>query len=172
MTAPIGRSGDVLVGGLLSPFHLPISGQNKRFQTLLKNHCPLKIRFGYISWGIQTLANERSAAPYPEFGPGMRKIREQKYLSIKELFTPFGIPENALEAAESGELEIPEEDSKNVQRVYWSLSSLEASPAEYGRYHSPLLGSKTASNASGILYFPSTTNRVLFNNSAANPIAV
>jgi hypothetical protein len=33
--------------------------------------------------------------------------------------------------AEAGKVGITDEDSKEVQRVYWSLSALEASPADY-----------------------------------------
>jgi hypothetical protein len=64
---------------------------------------------------------------------GRRSIREQKELSINELSTLSGIPADILERAESGELELTGEDLKYVQRVYWSLSALEATPADYRR---------------------------------------
>ena len=41
--------------------------------------------------------------------------------------------EDILEAAEAGTVEMTGEDLKGVQRVYWALSALEASPADYRR---------------------------------------
>ena len=40
---------------------------------------------------------------------------------------------NDAEGAESGKLEMTGEGLRDVQRVYWSLSALEASPADYRR---------------------------------------
>ena len=82
---------------------------------------------------FKRLATERLATPYPEVGSMMREIREQKELSIKELSTLSGLPEGVLERAESGTVEVTDEGSREVQRVYWSLSALEASPADYTR---------------------------------------
>jgi ribosome-binding protein aMBF1 (putative translation factor) len=81
---------------------------------------------------FKRLANQRLATPYPEVGSMMREIREQRELSIKELSTISGLPEDILEAAEAG-TEMTDEDSREVQRVYWSLSALEASPGDYRR---------------------------------------
>jgi hypothetical protein len=80
---------------------------------------------------FKSLANQRLVTPYPEIGSTMREIREQKQLSIKELSALSGFPEDILEGAESGKLEMTGEDLKDVQKVYWSLSALEASPADY-----------------------------------------
>jgi hypothetical protein len=82
---------------------------------------------------FKRLANERLATPYPENGSEMREIREQKELSIKELSTLSGLPESVLERAESGNVEVTDEGSGEVQKVYWSLAALEASPADYRR---------------------------------------
>jgi transcriptional regulator with XRE-family HTH domain len=82
---------------------------------------------------FKRLADERLATPYPEVGSTMREIREQKELSIKELSTLSGIPEGILERVETGTVEMTDEVSKEVQRVYWSLSALEATPADYRR---------------------------------------
>jgi DNA-binding transcriptional regulator YiaG len=82
---------------------------------------------------FKRLANQRLAAPYPEIGSTMREIRQQKELSIKQLSTVSGVPENILEAAESGKLAMIGDDLEDAQRVYWSLSALEASPADYRR---------------------------------------
>ena len=43
------------------------------------------------------------------------------------------MPEAVLEAAESGTVEMIEEDLKDVQKVYWALAALEASPGDYRR---------------------------------------
>ena len=82
---------------------------------------------------FKRLANERLATPYPEIGSTMREIRERKELSIKELSNLSGVPENILEKAESGKLEMTGEGLKFVQEVYWSLSAVEASTADYRR---------------------------------------
>jgi hypothetical protein len=82
---------------------------------------------------FKRLANQRLATPYPEVGSTMREIRLQKELSINELSTLSGIPEAVLEAAESDAVEMTDEVSKEVQRVYWSLSAVQGSPADYRR---------------------------------------
>ena len=70
------------------------------------------------------IVDQRLSKPYPSFGSSMTQIREQKQISIKELSTISGLPEAALEAAESGTVEMTDEVSKEVRRVYWSLSAL------------------------------------------------
>jgi len=82
---------------------------------------------------FKRLANQRLATPYPEVGSTMCEIRQQKELSINELSTLSGVPENILEAAESGKLPMIGDDLEDAQRVYWSLSALEATPADYRR---------------------------------------
>jgi transcriptional regulator with XRE-family HTH domain len=82
---------------------------------------------------FKRLANQRLATPYPEIGSAMREIREEKQISIKELSTLSGVPADILERAESGTVEMTDGDSRDVQRVYWSLAALEASPADYRR---------------------------------------
>ncbi len=82
---------------------------------------------------FKRLANERLATPYPEPGSAMREIREQKQLSIQQLSSLSGLAEDILEAAEAGTVEMTDEDSREVKRVYWSLSALEASPGDYRR---------------------------------------
>ena len=93
---------------------------------------------------FKRLADERLATPYPEVGCEMREIRQQKELSIGELSTLSGVPADILEAAESGTVEMTNEVSKEVQRVYWSLSALEATPTEY-----KLLLKKMAADSGG-----------------------
>jgi DNA-binding transcriptional regulator YiaG len=89
------------------------------------------------------LANERLATPHPEIGSTMREIREQKELIIKELSTLSGVPENILEGAESGKLEMTGDELEDAQRVYWSLSALEGTAADYRRL---LTGMATQAN--------------------------
>jgi ribosome-binding protein aMBF1 (putative translation factor) len=80
---------------------------------------------------FRRLANQRLVTPCPENGSEMREIREQKELNIKELSNLSGIPEDILEGAESGPVEMTDEVSKEVKRVYWSLSALEGTPEDY-----------------------------------------
>jgi ribosome-binding protein aMBF1 (putative translation factor) len=80
---------------------------------------------------FKRLANERLATPYPENGSEMREIREQKELSVGELSALSGVPADVLRAAESGTVEMTDEVSEEVQKVYWALSALEASPGDY-----------------------------------------
>jgi transcriptional regulator with XRE-family HTH domain len=79
------------------------------------------------------IVDQRQSKPYPNFGSSRTQIRQEKELSLKELSAISGLPENILEAAESGTVEMTDEVSKQVKRVYWSLSALEASPADYRR---------------------------------------
>ena len=102
----------------------------------------LKALFG-VYWELATgeedpgdfkrLADERLATPTPEIGSEMREIRQRKELSIGELSTLSGISADILKAAESDKLEMNGEDLEDAQRVYWSLSALKASPADYRR---------------------------------------
>ena len=80
---------------------------------------------------FKRLANQRLATPYPENGPEMRVIREEKELSVAELSHISGLPEAVLEAAEAGTVDMTDEDSREVKRVYWSLAALEATPDDY-----------------------------------------
>src|SRR5271166_5637364 len=79
------------------------------------------------------IVDQRLSKPYPNFGSSMTQIRDEKQISIGELSTISGIPADILEAAEAGTVEMTDEDSRDVQRVYWSLAALEASPADYRR---------------------------------------
>ena len=88
---------------------------------------------------FKRLANQRLATPYPEFGSAMRTIRQQKELSIEELSRLSGVPEDILEAAESDKLQMTGDALKEVQRVYWSLSALEASSDDYKRLLAEML---------------------------------
>jgi transcriptional regulator with XRE-family HTH domain len=79
------------------------------------------------------IVDQRLSKPHPENGSEMREIREQKELSIKELSSLSGIPEKILTEAELGTVEMTDEVSKEVKKVYWSLSALEATPDDYRR---------------------------------------
>jgi hypothetical protein len=80
------------------------------------------------------IVDQRQSRAYPNFGSSMAQIRDEKQISIKELSTISGLPEAVLEAAESGTVEMTDEDSRDVKKVYWSLSALEATPADYRRF--------------------------------------
>ena len=43
------------------------------------------------------------------------------------------MPEELLEAAESGTVEMTDEDSREVRKAYWVLAAVKASPADYRR---------------------------------------
>jgi hypothetical protein len=62
----------------------------------------------------------------------MTQVRQQKELSLEELSTISGMPEDVLQAAESDTIE-PGEDLEDVQRIYWALAALEATPSDYRR---------------------------------------
>ena len=79
------------------------------------------------------IVDQRLSKPYPNFGSSMTQIREEKQISIGELSTISGLSEDVLRASESGTVEMTDEVSKEVKRVYWSLSALEASPSDYRR---------------------------------------
>jgi len=79
------------------------------------------------------IVDQRLSKPYPDFGSSMTQIRGEKQISIKELSTISGLPEAVLAEAESDKLELAGEDLKDVQKVYWALSALEATPADYRR---------------------------------------
>ena len=79
------------------------------------------------------IVDQRLSKPYPDFGSPMTQIRNEKQISIGELSTLSGIPEDILAGAESGKLEMTGEDLEAVQRVYWALSALEATPSDYRR---------------------------------------
>jgi DNA-binding transcriptional regulator YiaG len=79
------------------------------------------------------IVDQRLSKPYPDFGSPMTQIREEKQISIGELASISGLSEDILRAAESGTVEMTDEESREVQRVYWSLAALEASAADYRR---------------------------------------
>ena len=81
----------------------------------------------------QRIVDQRLSKPYPNFGSAMTQIREEKQISVGELSRISGLPADVLRAAEAGTVELTDEVSKEVKRVYWSLSALEASPADYRR---------------------------------------
>lgn len=79
------------------------------------------------------IVDQRLSKPYPNFGSSMTQIRNEKQISIGELAIISGLSEDILRAAESGTVEMTDEVSEEVQRVYWSLSALEATAADYRR---------------------------------------
>jgi DNA-binding transcriptional regulator YiaG len=82
---------------------------------------------------FKRLADQRLATPYPDCGSPMHEIREEKRISVEELSALSGVPEDILEGAELGKLELTGEELEDVRRVYWSLAAVEATPADYRR---------------------------------------
>jgi DNA-binding transcriptional regulator YiaG len=70
------------------------------------------------------IVDQRLSKPYPNFGSSMTQIRNEKQISIGELASISGLSEDILRTAESGTVEMTDEVSKEVKRVYWSLSAL------------------------------------------------
>ena len=62
------------------------------------------------------IVDQRLSKPYPDFGFSMTQIREEKQISIGELASISGLPEDILRAAESGTVEMTDEVSKEVKR--------------------------------------------------------
>jgi transcriptional regulator with XRE-family HTH domain len=118
---------------------LLVASESGRFEMTDKEFNDLRD----VYWTLETdqasaadykrIVDQRLSKPYPNFGSSMTQIREEKQISINELSTLSGIPEAVLEAAESGTVEMTDEVSEEVQRVYWALSALEATPADYRR---------------------------------------
>jgi transcriptional regulator with XRE-family HTH domain len=121
------------------PEELLEASESGRFEMTDKEFADLR----NVYWTLETdqasaadykrIVDQRLSNPYPDFGFSMTQIREEKQISIKELSTISGLPEAVLEAAESGTV-MTDEDSRDVKKVYWSLSALEASPADYRRF--------------------------------------
>jgi hypothetical protein len=76
---------------------------------------------------------EHLSTLYLRFGSILKQIREKRGLTIQGLSVLSGVPEELLEAAESGTVEMTDGDCRDMQRVYWSLSALVASPGDYRR---------------------------------------
>jgi DNA-binding transcriptional regulator YiaG len=79
------------------------------------------------------IVDQRLSKPYPNFGSAMADIRGEKQITIGELSRISGMPEDILQAAESGTAQLSDEYARDVQKIYWSLSALQATPADYRR---------------------------------------
>ncbi len=79
------------------------------------------------------IVDQRLSKPYPNFGSSMTQIRNEKQITIGELASISGLPEDILRAAESGTVGMTDEVSKEVKRVYWALAALESTPDDYRR---------------------------------------
>jgi hypothetical protein len=76
---------------------------------------------------------ERLSKLYLRFGSILKQIRVKKGLTIQELTVLSGVPEELLEAAESGRFEMPDNEIKDLRNVYWTLQTDEANAADYKR---------------------------------------
>src|SRR6266436_1179695 len=70
---------------------------------------------------------------YTRYSSVMKQIREEKDLSIEELSALSGLSENFLEAAESGTVELTEDNLEALQGVYWELAIGEDTPRYFKR---------------------------------------
>ena len=71
----------------------------------------------------KNLHPERLGTLYTRYCSVMKQIREEKDLSIEELSALSGLSENFLEAAESANLEMTDDDLKTLLGVYWELAN-------------------------------------------------
>ena len=76
---------------------------------------------------------EHLSTLYLRFGSILKRIREKRGLTIQGLTVLSGVPEELLEAAESGRFEITDEEVKDLRNVYWTLATDQASAADYKR---------------------------------------
>src|SRR5271166_3647451 len=70
---------------------------------------------------------------YLRFGSILKRIRVKKGLTIQGLSVLSGVPEELLEAAESGRFQMTDPEMKDLRDVYWTLGTDQASDADYKR---------------------------------------
>jgi ribosome-binding protein aMBF1 (putative translation factor) len=94
---------------------------------------------------------ERLGALYARYCSVMKQIREEKNVSVEELSALSGLSENFLEAAESGTVELTDDNLKALHESYWELAIGENNPGAFKRlanqrlatpYPDPLSASK------------------------------
>jgi DNA-binding transcriptional regulator YiaG len=76
---------------------------------------------------------ERLSNLYLRCGSILRRIRERKGLTIQGLSVLSGVREDSLEGAESGRLEMTDEEVKDLRNVYWTLATDQSNAADYKR---------------------------------------
>ena len=76
---------------------------------------------------------ERLSKLYLRFGSILKRIREKRGLTIQGLSVLSGVPEELLEAAESGRFEMTDKEFTDLRNVYWTLETDQASAADYKR---------------------------------------
>jgi transcriptional regulator with XRE-family HTH domain len=81
----------------------------------------------------QTRHPERLRKLYPRYCSVMKQIREEKDLSITEVSALSGLSENFLEAAESGTVELTDDNLEVLHDVYWELAIGEDNPGDFKR---------------------------------------
>src|SRR5271165_2740911 len=91
----------------------------------------------------KNLHPERLVALYPRYCSVMKQIREEKDLSIEELSALSGSSEDFLEAAESVNLEMTDNDLKTLHEVYWELATGEDNPGDFKRLADERLSTPT-----------------------------
>ena len=76
---------------------------------------------------------ERLSKLYLRFGSILKQIREKRRLTIQGLSVLSGVPEELLEASESGRFEMTDKEFTDLRNVYWTLETDQASAADYKR---------------------------------------
>ena len=70
---------------------------------------------------------------YARYRVLLKQIREEKDITIKELSALCGSSSDFLQAAESGSLEVTDDNLKSVQDVYWTVATGEEHPGDFKR---------------------------------------
>ena len=96
----------------------------------------------------QTRHPERLGTLYTQYCSVMRQIRKEKDLSIEELSALSGSSEDFLEAAESGTVEMTDDDLKTLHEVYWELATGEGNPGDFKRLANERLATPYPENGS------------------------
>ena len=102
----------------------------------------------------QTRHPERLGNLYTRYCSVMKQIREEKDTSIEELSALSGLSESFLEAAESLNLEMTDDDFKTLFGVYWELATGEDHPGDFKRLANERLATPypgTASRCTALL---------------------
>src|ERR1700674_1761133 len=96
----------------------------------------------------QTRHPERLGNLYTRYCSVMKQIREEKGLSFVELSALSGLSKNFLQAAESVNLEMTDDDFKALHDVYWELATGEDNPGDFKRLANQRLATPYPENGS------------------------
>jgi len=93
---------------------------------------------------------ERLRELYPRYCSVLKQIRQEKNLSIEELFALSGSSSDFLQAAESLEVEMTDDNLKTLHDVYGELATGEDHPGDFKRLANERLASESICSRSAI----------------------